>query len=98
MCKLIARLDSRRAIVGESESSEGRIFNLECKLRPTDRPQSLPQKRLAGEAIKLQFHGLTPRKTTRGTTFGDVVLSLFCARSASDRTSLVADCIITRCP
>jgi len=73
-CKLIARA---------SLSSEGRIFNLGCKLRPTDRPtdrpQSLPQKRLAGEAIKLQFHGLTPCKATRDT-FGDAVLSLFAAR------------------
>lgn len=43
--------------------------------RPTGR-QSLPRGRLAGEAIKLQFHGLTPRKAyARGATLGDVVLS-----------------------
>lgn len=41
--------------------------------RTTER-QSLPRRRLAEEAIKLQFHGLTPRKATREATLGDATL------------------------
>lgn len=62
--------------------------------RPAER-QSLPRGRLAGEAIKLQFHGLTPRKATRGATLGDATLfhlSLSAARDPprTSRSQLIA--------
>lgn len=78
-----------RTIVGESASWE-RIFNFGCKFR--DRPAERQSwGRLAGEAIKLQFHGLTPRKATRGETRRYFIYHFPSRTSRSSR-----DCITAR--